>query len=307
MNMKKKTKHVLSVTDLSAEEIDVILKDAIKLKKSPLSDDLKGHFLALIFEKPSLRTRVSFEVAIQEQGGCCLILPPTAIQMGKREAIKDVAAYLSGNVTAATLRVFDHQTLVKFAEHATIPIINALSDVEHPCQALADVMTVLQHKGSLKGKKLLFIGDGNNVCHSLLLAGALTGLSVTVACPEGYEPSNEILANAREIGAERGAEFVVTNNPAEGAKNVDAIYTDVWASMGQEDETTARKKIFQPFQLNSELLANAPDAIIMHCLPAHRGEEITDDVIDGPQSVVFDQAENRRHAQKALLRFLLMD
>ncbi len=305
--MKNNTKHVLSVTDLSAEEIDVILKDAIRLKKSPLSDDLKGHFLALIFEKPSLRTRVSFEVAIQEQGGCSLILPPTAIQMGKREAIKDVAAYLSGNVTAATLRVFDHQTLVKFAEYATIPIINALSDVEHPCQALADVMTVLQHKGSLEGKRLMFIGDGNNVCHSLLLAGALTGLSVTVACPEGYEPSDEILKKAREIGAERGAEFVVTNNPAEGAKNADAVYTDVWASMGQEDETAARKKIFQPFQLNSELLANAPEAIVMHCLPAHRGEEITDEVIDGPQSVVFDQAENRRHAQKALLRFLLMD
>jgi len=305
--MKKNIRHVLSVTDLSAEEIDVILKDAIRLKKQPLSDDLKGHFLALIFEKPSLRTRVSFEIAIQEQGGGSLVLPPSAIQMGKREAIKDVAAYLSGNVTAATLRVFDHQTLVKFAEHATIPVINALSDIEHPCQALADIMAVLQHKGSLEGKRLMFIGDGNNVCHSLLLAGALTGLSVTVACPEGYEPDEKILTQARKIGVKKGAEFVVTNNPHEAAKNADAIYTDVWASMGQEDETAARKKIFQPFQLNSELLALAPEAIVMHCLPAHRGEEITDAVIDGPQSVVFDQAENRRHAQKALLRFLLLD
>jgi ornithine carbamoyltransferase len=305
--MKKQTKHVLSVTDLSAEEIDVILKEAIRLKKQPLSDDLKGHFLALIFEKPSLRTRVSFEIANQAQGGGSLVLPPSAIQMGKREAIKDVAAYLSGNVTSVTLRVFDHQTLVKFAEFATVPVINALSDVEHPCQALADVMTVLQHKGSLEGKRLMFIGDGNNVCHSLLLAGALTGLSVTVACPEGYEPDEKILAQACEIGSKKGAEFVVTNNPQEAAKNADAIYTDVWASMGQEDEVAARKKIFQPFQLNSELLALAPEAIVMHCLPAHRGEEITDAVIDGPQSVVFDQAENRRHAQKALLRFLLMD
>ena len=305
--MKNKFKHVLSVTDLSADEIDMILVEAIRLKKQPLSDDLKGHFLALIFEKPSLRTRVSFEIAIQEQGGGSLVLPPSAIQMGKREAIKDVAAYLSGNVTAATLRVFDHQTLVKFAEFATIPVINALSDVEHPCQALADVMTVLEHKGALKEKRMMFVGDGNNVCHSLLLAGALTGLSVTVACPNGYEPSDEILAKARELGEKSGAKFVVTHNPQEAAENADAIYTDVWASMGQEDEIEKRKQIFKDFQLNSELLKLAPNAIVMHCLPAHRGEEITDDVIDGPQSVVFDQAENRRHAQKALLRHLLLE
>jgi len=305
--MKREVKHVLSVTDLSAEEIDIILMEAIRLKKQPLSDDLKGHFLALVFEKPSLRTRVSFEVAIQEQGGGSLVLPPSAIQMGKREAIKDVAAYLSGNVTVATLRVFDHQTLVKFAEHATIPVINALSDVEHPCQALADVMTVLEHKGALKGKRMMFVGDGNNVCHSLLLAGALTGLSVTVACPEGYEPDEEILRTAREIGVKKGAEFIVTHNAKEAAKDADAIYTDVWASMGQEEEIEKRKKVFKDFQLNSELLKLAPEAIVMHCLPAHRGEEITDEVIDGPQSVVFDQAENRRHAQKALLRYLLLE
>ncbi len=303
--MNDKPHHYLSVTDLTAEETAAVLKEAIRLKKAPLSSDLAGHFLALVFEKPSLRTRVSFEIAIQEQGGGSIVLPPDAIQMGKREAIRDVAAYLSRNVTIATLRVFKHETLENFAKWATIPVINALSDVEHPCQALADVMTVLEHKGRLQGLRLMFVGDGNNVCHSLLLAGALTGLSVTVACPPGYEPSEEILEKARGLGAQRGAKFNVTNDPAEAAKDADAVYTDVWASMGQEDEAEKRRKVFRPFQLNSDLLALAPEAIVLHCLPAHRGEEITDEVIDGPQSVVFDQAENRRHAQKALMRHLL--
>jgi len=305
MSMNDKPHHYLSVTDLTAEETAAVLKEAIRLKKTPLSSDLAGHFLALVFEKPSLRTRVSFEIAIQEQGGGSIVLPPDAIQMGKREAIRDVAAYLSRNVTIATLRVFKHETLENFAKWATIPVINALSDVEHPCQALADVMTVLEHKGRLEGLRLMFVGDGNNVCHSLLLAGALTGLSVTVACPRGYEPSEEILEKARGLGAQRGAEFTVTNDPAEAARDADAVYTDVWASMGQEDEAEKRRKVFRPFQLNSDLLTLAPEAIVLHCLPAHRGEEITDEVIDGPQSVVFDQAENRRHAQKALMRHLL--
>ncbi len=303
--MNDKPHHYLSVTDLTAEETAAVLKEAIRLKKAPLSSDLAGHFLALVFEKPSLRTRVSFEIAIQEQGGGSIVLPPDAIKMGKREAIRDVAAYLSRNVTIATLRVFKHETLENFAKWATIPVINALSDVEHPCQALADVMTVLEHKGRLEGLRLMFVGDGNNVCHSLLLAGALTGLSVTVACPPGYEPSEEILEKARGLGARRGAKFTVTNDPAEAAKDADAVYTDVWASMGQEDEAEKRRKVFRPFQLNSDLLALAPEAIVLHCLPAHRGEEITDEAIDGPQSVVFDQAENRRHAQKALMRHLL--
>jgi ornithine carbamoyltransferase len=282
-----------------------MLEKSIVLKRSPESDVLKGQTLALIFEKPSLRTRVSFELAMQELGGRSLVLRPDEIQMGKREAVKDVAVYLSRNVTTAALRVFNHDTLTEFARYASIPVINALSDREHPCQALADLMTVLEHKQTLTGLRIAYLGDGNNVCHSLMLAAAMTGVSVTVACPPGYEPGDQIMAEANRAGEPLNAVCTVVNDPDRAVADADVVYTDVWTSMGQETETETRKREFANYQLNSERLALAPGAIVLHCLPAHRGDEITDAVIDGPQSLVFDQAENRRHAQKSVLLYVL--
>ena len=296
-------RNVLSVADLTAETFAALLADSRRLKRRPLTNDLRGRALALIFEKPSLRTRVSFDVAMLELGGACVVLRPDEIQMGKREAIRDVAAYLSRNVSIAALRVFAHQTLVEFAQHADIPVINALSDQEHPCQALADMLTILEHKQRLAGIRIAYIGDGNNVCHSLLLASALTGASMTVVCPAGYEPDRSVVRRARTLGAPHGSVIEVRHDPA-AAAGADVVYTDVWASMGQEAQAKARKRVFAPYQVNRALLATAPEAIVLHCLPAHRGEEITAEVLDGPQSVVFDQAENRRHAQKALLRYV---
>ena len=296
---------ILSMTDIPAAALQRILETSLALKQAPESDTLRGHTLAIIFEKPSLRTRVSFELAMCELGGRALVLRPDEIQMGKREATKDVAAYLSRNVTIACLRVYRHALLEEFARCATIPVINALSDREHPCQALADIVTLLEHKKRLQGLRLTYIGDGNNVCHSLMLAAAMTGVSVTVACPAGYEPDAAVLEQANRIGADRQAAFTVEHDPVSAVAGADAVYTDVWTSMGQEKETEQRRHDFRQYQLNSTLLAGAPDAIVLHCLPAHRGEEITDEVIDSPRSVVFDQAENRRHAQKAAMLFAL--
>ena len=296
---------ILSMTDIPAAALQRILETSLALKQAPESDSLRGHTLAIIFEKPSLRTRVSFELAMCELGGRALVLRPDEIQMGKREATKDVAAYLSRNVTIACLRVYRHALLEEFARCATIPVINALSDREHPCQALADIVTLLEHKKRLQGLRLTYIGDGNNVCHSLMLAAAMTGVSVTVACPAGYEPDAAVLEQANRIGAGRQAAFAVEHDPVSAVAGADAVYTDVWTSMGQEKETEQRRHDFRQYQLNSTLLAGAPDAIVLHCLPAHRGEEITDEVIDSPRSVVFDQAENRRHAQKAAMLFAL--
>jgi ornithine carbamoyltransferase len=303
--VENQNRQLLSTTDLAPETLTALLEKSILLKRSPESDVLKGQTLALIFEKPSLRTRVSFELAMQELGGRALVLRPDEIQMGKREAVKDVAAYLSRNVTTAALRVFSHDTLAEFARYASIPVINALSDREHPCQALADLMTVLEHKQTLAGLRIAYLGDGNNVCHSLMLAAAMTGVSVTVACPPGYEPDEQVMAEANRIGEQCNAACTVVNDPDRAVADADVVYTDVWTSMGQETETETRKREFAGYQLNSERLALAPGAIVLHCLPAHRGDEITDAVIDGPQSVVFDQAENRRHAQKAVLLYVL--
>lgn len=302
---QNQNRQLLSITDLAPGTLTDMLEKSIVLKRSPASDVLKGHTLALIFEKPSLRTRVSFELAMHELGGRALVLRPDEIQMGKREAVKDVAAYLSRNVTTAALRVFHHDTLTEFARYASIPVINALSDREHPCQALADLMTVLEHKKILAGLRIAYLGDGNNVCHSLMLAAAMTGVSVTVACPPGYEPGGQIMEKANRTGEPLNAVCTVVNDPDQAVADADVVYTDVWTSMGQETETEMRRREFAGFQLNSERLALAPGAIVLHCLPAHRGEEITDAVIDGPQSVVFDQAENRRHAQKAVLLYVL--
>lgn len=295
---------LLSVEDLTPEIITDLLACALRSKAGTLAPVLSDHALALVFEKPSLRTRVSFERAISELGGVCLVLRPDEIQMGAREAVKDVAAYLSRNVTIAALRVFAHETLEEFAAAASIPVINALSDREHPCQALADIMTVYEECGAVAGKRIAYLGDGNNVCHSLLLTAAMVGTSVTVACPPGYEPDPDVLARATELGALRDATITVCHSPEEAVTDADAVYTDVWASMGQEHEKEERRDIFAPFQVNAALMAKAPSACVMHCLPAHRGEEITDDVIDGPQSVVFSQAENRRHVQKAILLYV---
>jgi len=297
---------ILSIADIAPAAVRAIVEAGLRLKHTPRSTALAGECLALIFEKPSLRTRVSFELAAQELGGACIVLRPDEIQMGKREAIRDIAAYLSRNVTVAALRVFSHTALQEFAAAATIPVINALSDREHPCQALADLMTVLEHKRTLAGIRLVYVGDGNNVCHSLLLAAGSTGMHMTVACPAGYEPDAAIVAQAQARGAAHGAVISVIHDPRAAAQGADVLYTDVWASMGQEAETEARRKVFAPFQVNRALVRGAaPDAIVLHCLPAHRGEEITDEVIDSPQSVVFDQAENRRHVQKAVLLYAL--
>ncbi|NLF40788.1 ornithine carbamoyltransferase [bacterium] len=297
-----KRRDVLSFADFSADAVNALLAESLWRKKHPLTEEFAGRFLALIFEKPSLRTRVSFEVAIHEMGGGCVVLRPDEIQMGKREATKDVARYLSRNVSIAALRVFAQETLEEFAAHATIPVINALSDTEHPCQALADLLTILEHRKKLAGLHLVYMGDGNNVCHSLLYAAALTGMHMTVICPRGYEPEAAVVRSAQTLAKPRRAAIAISTNPAD-VKGADAIYTDVWASMGQESEAAARRKIFAPYQVNAKRLAAAPEALVLHCLPAHRGEEITDDVVESPQSVVFDQAENRRHAQKAVLRY----
>ncbi|MBI3967231.1 MAG: ornithine carbamoyltransferase [Chloroflexi bacterium] len=266
----------------------------------------EGKTLALLFEKPSLRTRVSFEVAMRQLGGESLYLSPQEVQIGRRESVADVARVLSRYVDAVVLRTFDHQTIVELAQHSSIPVVNGLSDLSHPCQALADVLTIKEKKGRLEGVKIAFVGDGNNnVTHSLMLAAAKTGASISVACPPGYEPNPAYLEWSQDAAAGRGA-VTVCHEPAAAVTGADVVYTDVWTSMGQESEYERRLAIFRRYQVNSGLLALAqPDAIVMHDLPAHRGEEITDDVIDGPRSVVFDQAENRLHAQKAVLATLL--
>jgi ornithine carbamoyltransferase len=261
--------------------------------------------LAMIFEKPSLRTRVSFDVGMQQLGGIATILGPAEIGLGSREAVPDVARNLERMVDCIMARVFDHKVLEELRDNCSIPIINGLSDREHPCQALADFYTLQQKKGTLEGLKLAWIGDGNNVLHSLMLAGALTGVSVAAACPKDYEPLPEIVERARALAGDR-ATITISNDTAEAAQNADAVYTDVWTSMGQEKEQIARIQAFRSYQVNAELMARAkPDALFMHCLPAHRGDEVTDEVMDGPQSVVFDQAENRLHAQKAVLALLI--
>ena len=302
---RTQSRDILSVADLGAEALEQILAQAERLRRAPRGDILAGQTMALIFEKPSLRTRVSFELAMQELGGYCVVLRPDEIQMGKREAIRDIAAYLSRNVTVAALRVFQHDTLLQFAGHADVPVINALSDVEHPCQALADLLTIRQHMQRLAGVRLTYLGDGNNVCHSLLLGGALTGMQMTVACPPEYAPAPEVLAEVARLGAAHDASVRVLHDADAAVEGADVLYTDVWTSMGQEDETARRRERFHPFQLDSARLAAAPEAIVLHCLPAHRGEEITDEVLESPQAVVFQQAENRRHAQKAAIVHVL--
>jgi ornithine carbamoyltransferase len=298
----------VSAQDITTEELYSLFELAkdMKANRKKYLRSCEGMSLAMIFEKPSLRTRVTFDVGIQQLGGNGIFLGPADISLGKRESVFDVAKNLERMVDIIMIRTFAHSICTDLAEYASIPIINGLTDHEHPCQALADFFTMWEVKGDLKGKKLAYIGDGNNVAHSLMLTGARLGVNVTVATPKGYEPNQEVLESARRDAEKFNVNIEVTNDAEGGVSGADAVYTDVWASMGQESEAAERKKIFAPYQVNSELMARAnPEAIFMHCLPAHRGEEVTDEVIDSDQSVVFREAENRLHVQKALMHELL--
>ena len=307
--MASALRHYRRVEDLTADELVAVLDLADELKAGRAAgsrDDLLGRTVAMIFEKPSTRTRVSFQVAVTELGGSPLSLSSAELQLGRGETIADTAAVLSRYVHALVVRTFGQDRIDELAENATIPVVNALTDQEHPCQALADLQTVREQLGGFDGRTLTYVGDGNNVAHSLLLAGAMVGLSVRVAHPQGYAPDPAIVARANELGAGTGAEVTLTTDPIAGVSGADAVYTDVWASMGQEAEAEQRLAVFEPFRVTSELFAHAADdAVFLHCLPAHRGEEVTGEVIDGPRSVVWDQAENRMHTQKALLVQLL--
>jgi ornithine carbamoyltransferase len=303
-------KHFLSVADHSSKEIWQLLHLARDLKAAWQSGGneplLQGKALGMIFQKPSLRTRVSFEVAMLHLGGSALYLSPNEIQLGKRESVADVARVLSRYVQGIMARVFSHRDVEQLAEHGSVPVINGLSDYSHPCQAMGDILTAWEKLGELRGRKLVYVGDGNNVANSLLFAGSWVGMNVSVVSPAGYEPHPGVVALARGFAAETGSQIEIGNDPASLVRGADVIYTDVWASMGQEAEAEMRKARFAGFQVNEELVSLAgPEAVVMHCLPAHRGEEITDEVADGPASVLFDQAENRLHAQKAILVALM--
>lgn len=301
-------KNFISIKDLTAIDIESIFSLTARLKKdkSKFSKVLTGKAIALIFQKPSNRTRVSFEVGMYQLGGNSIYLAPNEINLGVRESIADAAKTLSRYVDAVVLRTFEHQTVLDMAKFAAIPVINGLSDFTHPCQGLADIYTIREKYGKKKGLTLAYVGDGNNVCNSLLFASAKTGINISVGAPIGYEPDKAVLSQAQEMAKLTGASIRLSNDPYSAVQKADIIYTDVWASMGQEEESAARKHVFEKFQVNSSLLKQANrNALVMHCLPAHRGQEITDEVIDSPNSIVFDQAENRLHVQKAILIKLL--
>jgi ornithine carbamoyltransferase len=298
----------LSLRDFTPAQVEHLLDLAADIKAHPkqFAASLEGKTLALIFEKPSLRTRVSFDVGIQQLGGFSVYLSPAEINLGKRESIHDVAKNLERMVQGIMIRTFAHTIVEDMAEHASVPVINGLTDYSHPCQAIADFLTVREVKGRTRGVKLAFVGDGNNVAHSLMFAGALLGAHVSIVTPKGYEPAADATAWATRQAAETGGSCTITSDAAAGVAGADFIYTDVWASMGQEAEAEARKKIFMPYQVNEALVEKAAgDAVFLHCLPAHRGEEVTAGVIDSPRSVVFQEAENRLHAQKAIMLELM--
>ncbi len=303
-------KDFLSVRDLSVYEFGKMLDLADEVKKRPdkYRKALKNRILAMIFQKPSLRTRMTFEAGMLRLGGEAIYLAPSDIQMGSREGAYDIGRNLERWVDGIMIRTFGHQIAVDLAASCRIPVINALTDLSHPCQAMADFQTLREHKGALSSLKLAYVGDGNNVCHSLMLAAARGGTKMAVATPPGYEPKAEVVRAAREDGRDTGFALTVTSSAEEAVGGADAVYTDVWASMGQESEKEARARIFAPYQVNAKLMSHAKkDALFMHCLPAHRGEEVTDEVIDSRNSVVYDEAENRLHAQKAILISLMGD
>ena len=300
------TKDFLSVAYLSDTDLHLLLNDAVELKSAGWNTVLSDKTLALVFEKPSLRTRVSFEVAMRQLGGQVIYLSPAEVGLGKRESVPDVARVLSRYVDVIAARVFSHDSLEELANNADVPVINALSDKEHPCQALADLMTIYEHKGSLRGLTLAFIGDGNNVAASLAFACALSGMNFAIATPKGYELPRAIVEQAQDLAENSGGEIECGIDPKMAVRGADVVYTDTWTSMGQEAENTSRIKAFGGFQVDSALMSLADaDAIFMHCLPAHRGQEVSDEVIESRASVVFDQAENRLHAQKAVLAQML--
>lgn len=298
----------ISIHDLTLYQFSKILDISREIKDNPhrFRNKLKGKILAMIFQKPSLRTRMTFEVGMLQLGGEAVYLSPSDIQIGTRETVYDMGKNLERWVDAIMIRTFAHQNVIDLAQACHIPVINALTDLLHPCQAMADFFTLKEKRGDLANFKLAYVGDGNNVCHSLLSAAAKAGSKMSVATPPGYEPDPEIRKQAEEDGKETGASFSFTNDPSEAVENADAVYTDTWASMGQEQEKEKRGEIFAPFQVNKSLMAKAKEGVFfMHCLPAHRGEEVTDDVIDSSQSIVYDQAENRLHIQKVIMLSLL--
>ena len=297
-------RHLLSLRDLSRAEIESLLDWGAWLKahRGLYRDALVGKTLALLFEKPSLRTRATFQIAIEQLGGHALYLGPQEVGLGKRESVKDISQNLCRWVDAVAARVFSHRHLAELAQHSSVPVINALSDFEHPCQALGDYLTLLERRGHLEGLSLAWVGDGNNVAHSLLFGAAKLGVRLAVATPPGYEPEASVVAAVKR----EGGQVLLTHDPAEAVAGADAVYTDVWISMGQEGEAETRTQVFRPYQVNRELLRRArPGAFFLHCLPARRGQEVTDEVMDSEASIVFDQAENRLHIQKAILLALL--
>jgi ornithine carbamoyltransferase len=310
MSVNMKGRDLKSIVDLTAEEMHEIFKTTESLKLKRYTGEphrlLEGKTLAMIFQKPSTRTRVSFEVAIEELGGHAMYLGAKDMQLGRGETVLDTARVLCRYVHGIMARVFAHKDILDLAEGSSVPVINGLSDYSHPCQILADLFTIHEKKGSLAGLKLAYIGDGNNVCNSLLFGCAKMGMHMSFAGGKKYFPDPKVVSIAQGFAKSTGSKIELTEDPAKAVKNADVIYTDVWASMGQEEEHAKRVKELMPYQVNSKLVAKAkPDVIVMHCLPAHRNEEITDEVVDGPHSVVFDEAENRLHAQKAVLALVM--
>ncbi|MDP4096480.1 ornithine carbamoyltransferase [Paenibacillus sp. P96] len=310
LKLDLKGRDFIELNDFTTEEIQYLIDLAVDIKRKQkngeLYQPLQGKTLGMVFEKSSTRTRVSFEVGMYQLGGHALFLSKNDIQLGRGEIISDTAQVLSRYLDGIMIRTFGHNNVIDLARYATVPVINGLSDLAHPCQVLADYQTVYEKKGKLKGLKVAYIGDGNNMAHSLMIGGAKLGMHVSVASPAGYEPDKNVVAECKEIAKETGSEIVVTASPQEAVKDADVIYTDVWASMGFEEEQKQREAAFASYQVNEELVKLAkPDYLFMHCLPAHRGEEVTAGVIDGPNSVIFDEAENRLHAQKALLVALM--
>jgi ornithine carbamoyltransferase len=302
------SKDFLSIRNFPPGEIRHLLDVACEMKINPevFRTALKGKTLAMIFEKPSLRTRVTFDVGMEQLGGHSLYLSPAEINLGKRESVYDVAKNLERMVQAIMIRTFAHEIVVELAKHAGVPVINGLTDYSHPCQAMADYLTILEVKGQIAGLKIAYVGDGNNVARSLMFAGAQLGANVWIATPRGYEPDADAVQWSRDRGAETGGTCTITDDGAMACRGADVVYTDIWASMGQEAEAAKRQDVFRPYQVNAKLFGLAkPEAIFLHCLPAHRGDEVTDEVIDSPNSFVFQQAENRLHAQKAILLELM--
>ncbi len=310
VNQSLKGRDFISIHDFTADEIALMLETGLELKKAQKKGIphpvLAGKTLGMIFQKSSTRTRVAFEVGMYQLGGHALFLSPRDIQLGRGETIKDTALVLERMLDGIMIRTFSHDEVLELAQWSSIPIINGLTDLLHPTQVIGDMMTIIEHKGGLKGIKMAYVGDGNNVAHCLMYGGAKTGMDVVIACPQGYGPDAEVLRKAQADAEATGAKIWVVEDPTEAVSGADVVYTDVWASMGQEDEAQEKEQKFRQYQVNQKLMSHAhKDAIVLHCLPAKRGKEITDEVMDGPQSVVFPEAENRLHAHKAIMALVL--